>query len=289
MDSRLKRIVDELKAARGIDLAGYRESTLQRRVAARMAKIGQTDACAYLERLRESPDECDRLIETITISVSSFFRDPMMYEVLAHDVLPEIIERKRAGGSKEIRVWSAGCAAGEEPYTLAILLDQALEPRKSDWTCLVFATDLDNAALDRARAGVYDRERLKHTKLGVLDTYFAPSGDGYELRPLVRKMVQFSWGDLVSSKHAIPAGSVFGSFDLVLCRNVLIYFIAAVQAAAFDQLDRSLGPGGYLVLGDSETLGGELEGKLQVVDRRNRIYRKPPPGDGAAHPAGKAT
>ena len=92
---------------------------------------------------------------------------------------------------------------------------------------------------------------------------------------LIRKMVQFSWGDVVSPKRAIPAGSVFGTFDLVLCRNVLIYFSTDVQASVFGQLDRSLAPGGYLVLGDSETPCRELDGKLQTLDRRNRIYRKP--------------
>ncbi len=282
MNSSLKQIVAELEAMRGIDLSGYRETTLQRRVAARIAKVCQGDAEAYLQRLRDNPDECEQLIETVTISVSSFFRNPLMYEVLARKVLPEIMDRKQASGQKQIRVWSAGCAAGEEPYSIAILLDKALRGRGADWSCLIFATDLDRTALDRARAGVYDRERLEHTKLGVLDAYFTPRGDGYELRPFVRKMVQFSWGDVVSPKHAIPTSSVFGSFDLVLCRNVLIYFSTEVQADVFDQLDRSLAPGGYLVLGDSETVRGGPDVKLNTVDRGNRIYRKPARGN-AAH------
>lgn len=281
MDPFLDKVVSALKTARNIDLGGYREGTLSRRVAVRMAKVCRGDRAGYLRRLQASPGECDRLIQTITINVSSFFRDPSVYEALARNVLPEIIERKRTGRSKEIRVWSAGCAAGEEPYSIAILLDQALKGQKSDWSCLIFATDLDNSVLERATAGVYDREQLKNTKLGVLDTYFTPNGYEYELRPFIRKMVQFSWGDVVSPEHAIPAGSIFGSFDLVLCRNVLIYFSAAVQAGVFGQLDRSLAPGGYLVLGDSETLCRELDGKLQTLDRRNRIYRKPPRRNGA--------
>lgn len=240
-----------------------------------MAKAHCGDRAAYLERLRASLDECDRLIETITINVSSFFRDPMVYEALAREILPEIIGRKQMRRSKEIRVWSAGCAAGEEPYSVAILLDQALKGQKSDWSCLIFATDLDRSALERAKAATYDREQLKDTKLGVLDTYFTPHGEGHELRPFVRKMVQFSWGDLVSSEHAIPAGSIFGSFDLVLCRNVLIYFSGDVQDAIFGKLHKSLAPGGYLVLGDSETLNSKLNALLHTISQKNRIYQRP--------------
>ncbi len=279
----LDKVIFALKTARNIDVSGYRENTLRRRVAARMAKVCHGDHADYLQRLRVNPGECDRLIEAITINVSSFFRDPMVYEALARDVLPELIERKQANGTKEIRVWSAGCAAGEEPYSIAILLDQALKGQKSDWSCLIFATDLDNAVLERAKVGVYDRKQLKDTRLGVVDGYFTPEGDGYRLRPFLRKMVQFSRGDLVSPEHAIPAGSIFGSFDLVLCRNVLIYFSTEVQAAVFAQLDRSLAPGGYLVLGDSETLCPELEGKLRMFNRGNRIYQKPPRRRGAHH------
>ncbi len=279
----LNKVVSTLRTERNIDVSGYRENMLRRRVAARMAKVCHGDPANYLQRLQASPDECDRLIEAITINVSSFFRDPGVYESLARDVLPELIERKQAGGTKELRVWSAGCATGEEPYSIAILVDQALKGRKSDWSCLIFATDLDNAVLERAKVGVYDRKQLTDTRLGVVDGYFTPEGDGYRLRPFLSKMVQFSWGDLASPEHAIPAGSIFGSFDLVLCRNVLIYFSTDVQAAVFAQLDRSLAPGGYLVLGDSETLCPELEGELRMFDRGNRIYCKPPRRRGAHH------
>lgn len=240
-----------------------------------MAKTCNGDGAAYLERLEASPDECDRLIETIAINVSSFFRDPAVYEALAREVLPEIIGRKQMGRSKEIRVWSAGCAAGEEPYSLAILLDRALKGKKSEWSYLIFATDIDNSALERAKAATYGREQFKDTKLDVLDTYFTPHGGGYELRPFVRKMVQFSWDDLASAGRVAPAGSIFGSFDLVLCRNVLIYFSGDVQGAIFGKLHKSLASGGYLVLGDSETLNSETNALLQTISQKNRIYRRP--------------
>ncbi len=276
MDAFLTQVLAELKAARGIDLSGYRESTLQRRVAAWVAKTCPGDGDAYLRRLKDDPGEWDRLIEAITIKVSSFFRNPMMYEALARDVLPELIEGKQGGKAREIRVWSAGCATGEEPYSVAILLDQALGDQRSDWSCLIFATDLDRAALEQAEAGRYTRKQLETTKLGLVDRYFTPDGDGYQLRPSIRNLVQLSWGDLVSPDHAIPADSLFGSFDLVLCRNVLIYFAPDAQAAICEQLNRSLAPGGYLVLGAAETVSRELSGTLQAVDRKNQIYRKPP-------------
>ncbi len=268
----LRRIRQGLFEARGLDLSGYRAGTLQRRVAVRVAAAAGGDREAYLHLLRRDPGEWDRLVDAVTIHVSGFFRDPVVFELLARDVLPELIERKRA--SRELRVWSAGCAAGQEPYSVAILLDRALRDERGEWSCLIFATDLVRTSLERARRGVYPRAELEHTRLGVVDAYFTAVAGGYELRPAVREMVRFSPGDIVSP-GAIPPSSVYGSFDLVLCRNVLIYYGAAAQQRALEQLSGSLAPGGYLVLGEAEALDARREDALQTVDRRARVYRRP--------------
>ncbi len=282
----LDRVISVLKSVRRIDMSGYTHSTLRRSVAVRMERVCHGDQVSYLQLLQASPEECDRLVEAVTINVSYFFRDPGVYEVLARDVLPEIIRRKQANGSKELRIWSAGCAAGEEPYSISILLAQALKGQRLNWSCLIFATDLDKSALERANLATYDRKQLKDTKLGDIDGYFTPDGNGYQVRPFIRNMVHFSWGDLTSQKQAIPAGSIFGSFDLVLCRNVLIYFPPAVQVTVFEQLNRSLAPDGYLVLGSAETLCRELAGRLQTFDSHGKIYRKPPCRHGASTTGG---
>jgi len=276
MSDHLDKIVAELKAARKIDLSGYRRGTLRRRLAARIARVSDGDPEAYLRRLRTDPGEVNQLISTITIKVSSFFRNPLVFELVAQDILPDIIERKGRGRSREIRVWSAGCATGEEAYSLSILIHQAMKGKLTDWAVLVFATDLDAGAIEAGRAGVYARDRLESVELGVLDKYFDAAGDLFRVRPFLRRMVRFSRDDLISPKLSSPSESIFGAFDLVFCRNVLIYFSRKVQDEVYRKLYGSLARGGYLVLGDSESLSEEMESKLRTIDPKNRIFRKPP-------------
>jgi chemotaxis methyl-accepting protein methylase len=274
MNSHLEEILTELKRGRGIDFKGYRPGTLQRRLANRMAKLRLTDPKTYLRKLKTDPAEVDRLIDTIGVNVSCFFRDPIVFEILAQIVLPEIIERKKTNGTKEIRIWSAGCAAGEEAYSAAILLHQALKKELPNWQTYIFASDINTGALKQAVSGKYPREKFSNTKLGVLDEYFRPVDKGYEVLPFVQKMVHFCNDDLTSSKRITPAESIYGTFDLVLCRNVLIYLEAELQARIFEKLNRSLESSGYLVLGPSESLPQQFASKAVSVDQQNQIWRK---------------
>ncbi len=274
MNSSVKAILAEVKDRTGVDLRGYRRSTFKRRLAARMRRLGCANPAAYAGLLHDDPSECDRLIEALSINVSRFFRNPIVFEVLADTVLPDMIEQKRRAGRSEVRVWSAGCAAGEEPYSVAILIHQALKSELGNWTIHIFATDIDGDVLRRAAAATYTREAIENVKLGVLDKYFRGDNDQFEVRPFIRKMVRFSREDLISSRTIAPANSVFGTFDLVLCRNVLIFFSREVQDRVFGKLYGSLSRGGYLVLGEAGSLNDELTRKLDAVDSSNRIYRK---------------
>jgi chemotaxis protein methyltransferase CheR len=271
----LEAVVGELRRSRGLDLGDYRRATLERRLATRMAKIRLNDPGDYLERLRSDPKECDRLIETIEIKVSSFFRDPLVFEFLAQRALPRIMERHRRSCTRQIRVWSAGCAAGEEAYSLAILLIQALEDEGSCLLPYICATDISAEALAAAQTGSYPRGSFATTQLEVLARFFKPTANGFAVTPEIRRLVHFSRDDLTSGKSRAPADSVFGSFDLVLCRNVLIYFSLDLQRRVLDKLYAALNPGGILVLGMSESLPPDLESQLIAMDRRHRVYQKP--------------
>jgi chemotaxis protein methyltransferase CheR len=273
MPSFLDEVLAELTAARGIDLSGYRRSMLERRLASRLAVLRITDPPEYLERLRASPDEHDRLIETISINVTSFFRNPVVWEILAQSVIKSILEEKLTARSREIRIWSAGCASGEEPYSVAIVLHEILRGELASWKIHIFATDLSEEALRTATQGAYARERMENTRLGVLDQYFTQEDGLYKVRPFVRRMVWFSRDDLTSPRAA-PAESIYGTFDLVLCRNVLIYFARPLQHRVFEKLTRATTRGGYLVLGESEVLDKDNPYGMKVIDRRNRIYQK---------------
>ena len=181
--SQLDRICMELRGARGIDLSAYRRGTLERRLNFRMARLGLNDPDEYLELLNDDSSERDRLIETLTVDVSSFFRNPFVFEYLDQYVLPEILSRKRNGSRREIRIWSAGCASGEEPYSTAILLNRLFEDEARTWVSYIFATDINHKALEFARTGLYSREKLKEVKLGVLDGFFTARGSMFKIAP----------------------------------------------------------------------------------------------------------
>ncbi len=267
-------VLAELRRARGIDFAGYDGAMLARRIAARMARLQIAEKESYIEKLRNDPAETDHLIDAISINVSSFFRNPLTFEIMAQDILPQIAGSKKRSGSKDLRIWSAGCAAGEEPYSVAILVDQLCDRENCRLEPHIFATDIDTGALQAAVEGIYPKERLAHAKLGVVEKYFSRDGDSYRIAHSIKKMVWFSQDDLTSVKTVAPSESIFGSFDLILCRNVLIYFSPELRAAVFTKLHKALNRDGYLVLGDSEFLDSELEPQLEIIDRRNRIFRK---------------
>jgi chemotaxis protein methyltransferase CheR len=270
----LEAILAELRRARGLDLTGYRRATLERRLANRMTQVRLNDPLEYLQRLQSDPEECDRLIETIEIKVSSFFRDPLVFEFIAQRLLPQIMEHHRQNHNRQLRTWCAGCAAGEEAYSLAILLTQALENDDFPWLPYICATDISAAALDAAKTGRYRRESFATTTVGILDRFFKPTATGFEVIPSLRRLVQFSQDDLTSGNGMAPADSVYGSFDLVLCRNVLIYFSLDLQQRILDRLYGALNPGGHLVLGTSESLPPGFTPRLITIDRPNRVFQK---------------
>lgn len=268
------RQIDELlevvQTGTGMDLAGYRTPMLSRRLSEQLDRM-EMDADQYISLCRSDEKECAKLVHSIAIHVSSFFRNPIVFEILAQSVLPRLIEKSQG----ELRVWSAGCAAGEEPYSIAILIQEALK-RIPNATLkpLIFATDIDRNILAKAERAVYARGSLKDTKLRWVDTCFSSREDEFKLCDEVKKMVHLSVGDLLSQQTGVPAESIYGSFNLILCRNVLIYFSARHQEQVLKKLYDALVTGGVLVLGDSEALVGDLKARYRTIDAKNKIYQK---------------
>jgi len=241
---------------------------VSQRLAERVANL-DLDPAQYLSICRTNPDECRELVSAIAINVSSFFREPIVFELIAQSLLPRLIEKK-----DELRVWSAGCAAGEEAYSIAILIQEALKFTNADIRPAIFATDIDRDVLKKARKAVYQRESLRDTKLGIVDDYFKPLQDGFKLCTEVKKMVHFSVDDLLSERTGAPSESIYGSFDIVLCRNVLIYFSDKRQKQVIQRMYNCLAKGGTLILGDSETICRDLKSRFKTIDAKNRIYQK---------------
>ncbi|MBF0423464.1 MAG: protein-glutamate O-methyltransferase CheR [Magnetococcales bacterium] len=270
----LQAIIAQVREVTRCDLGGYDREMLLRRIAERVVHANLADLADYLACLQADTDECLQLIKVMTVQVSAFFRNPIVFEVIDQQILPEIIARKKNQGRREIRVWSAGCCSGEEAYSIAILIHNQIERPAEGCACHVFATDIQPDTLESAREGIYPREKLESTKLGLFGRYFIPIGGRFQVSETIRKMVLFSYHDLTSVNHLTPAESVFGTFDLILCRNVLIYFSPGSQADILRRLHDSLADGGYLILGEAEYVHQDLEPLFEAVDRRHRIFRK---------------
>ncbi len=257
----------QIASVAGVTADVYKDKCLRRRIGVRMRACGVHTLDDYLAILEQTPAEQQRLRDTLTINVTRFYRNRETWALLRERVLPELWEA-RAG---RLLAWSAGCASGEEPYTLALLIAEiARERRESERLnrVQIDATDVDSASLERAANGVYRTDALSELPPELTARYLAPDGAGHRIAREVRERVSVRYLDLGADR---PLRT---SYDLILCRNVVIYFDRAMQERLFLTFVRHLSPGGVLVLGKVETLLGPARDQLQLVDARERIYRR---------------
>jgi chemotaxis protein methyltransferase CheR len=261
----LPRLLRAIAETTGLDCDLYKEKCLRRRldVRLRLHRIGSYRE--YLRFLRTNPREAEQLVDSLTINVSRFFRNPESFGALERQVLPVLLTE---AVERPVRIWSAGAAAGEEAYTLAILWERLASRRPDPPAVVLLATDVDAASLARGRAGLYDPASLAEVPHRDLGRYFVPEGGRFRVSLAIRARVRFRRSDLTR-----PLRLRFQ--DLIVCRNVLIYFEKALQEALAESFFRALRPGGFLMLGKAETLGGPARRLFQVVDARERLYRKP--------------
>ncbi len=274
MTEDLMPILEYLNEKRGFDFTGYHQPMLARRIGQRLTATACKGFREYLTYLQQNHGEFDHLIDIITINVSRFFRDTLTFELLADRILPAIIQEKAAAQDHSLRVWSAGCAKGEEPYSLAILIHELLCKEDVAMHRHIFATDIDGGALKDAEQAVYPLTSVEHIKHRLLTKYFTPEGPSFRLIPEIKQLVQFSFYDMLDKKHSVPPESVFGNFDLVFCRNVLIYFNSECQEAIFERLYHALARNSYLILGESETPTMTYRHHFSRVFDFSPIYRK---------------
>ena len=269
----IQKIINYVKESRDFDFSGNNPSMLKRRITKRLVPTSSKNFIDYYNYLLENSQELDYLIDVLTINVSEFFRDSLVFEHLSR-ILNEIIERKINSKSRNIRIWSCGCASGEEAYSVAILIHDILLKENIDLDASIFATDIDAKAFAKAKKGIYKAESLKNVKYAYLQNYFSRINGNYKISKDVMKMVHFSLFDILHPKSSSPPDSIYGDFDLVLCRNVLIYFNRNQQNLIFKKIINSIINGGYLVLGNSEIPIGEAVNNLRNVKNCNKIYKK---------------
>ena len=270
----LKPILDYVMGKRGFDFSGYHPAMLERRIGKRLSATACKDFSEYLSCLQGEPFELDQLLHVITINVSRFFRDTLTFELIADRILPTIIQDKRQSKDHSLRLWSAGCARGEEPYSLAILIHELIRKEELSLNLHIFATDIDGGTLADAGKAIYPLSSIENMKHRLLTKYFTQEGGSFRLIPEIKNLVTFSLYDMLDKKHSVPPESVFGNFDLVLCRNLLIYFNPEYQETIFQKLHHSLARKGYLILGEAETPTMTYQRHFSRVIDFSPIYRK---------------
>ena len=262
-DPVFERLLAYLRESRGFDFTGYKRASLGRRVAHRMTAVGASSVEEYQDYLEVHPEEFALLFNTILINTTEFFRDPDAWEYLRAEVLPGLLIQRPQG---LIRVWSAGCASGQEAYSLAMLLAEALGPEEFRQRVKIYATDVDEEALAAARAAIFTERELEGVSPERLDRFFEPGGPRRAFRKEYRRSVIFGRNDLVQDA---PISHV----DLLVCRNTLMYFNAETQTKILGRLRFALAPEGVLFLGKAELLLSHTS-TFAPVELKRRFFRK---------------
>ncbi len=258
--------MDKITRDRGFQCSSYKDKCLRRRIAVRIRARGVSGCAEYSGMLDSDPREYERLMRSLTVNVTKFFRNWETYSAIDQKVVPALMERDE----REIRVWSAGCSSGEEPYSIGILMDRHSRANGGERleSISIVGTDIDTDCLGEAERAVYAESALRDTPADLREHYFPKIAELRTMLPEVRRLVTFEVRDLL---HFQPP---FEDAHLIVCRNVIIYLERAAQDALFAHFHKTLAPGGFLVLGKVETLLGESRGLFSPVNARERIFRK---------------
>jgi chemotaxis protein methyltransferase CheR len=257
----LRELLEGIQARFGLSGAGYKERYFRRRLGLRMRRLGISRYADYRRRLEADPEEYGRLLDAVAINVSRFFRNPEVWDMLRRQVLPSLFALDPV-----VRLWSAGAAAGEEPYTLAMVLAEQASVERVSKRFSIVGTDIDARALERARLGQYGEDALAEMSAVSRSRWFE-GGPPWAVRPELRALVEFRTLDLAVDRF--PEGQ-----HLILCRNVLIYFERALQESILVRFADALRPDGFLVLGQAETLLGPARGAFRRIGNRERVYQR---------------
>jgi two-component system, chemotaxis family, CheB/CheR fusion protein len=264
--SGLNKILMQLRTSTGHDFSQYKKSTIGRRIERRMAQHNIEDLGLYARYLKEHPAEVQSLFRELLINVTSFFRDPQAFAVLKDNILPTLLADKTE--SNALRVWVAGCATGEEAYSIAILLREAMEEMQREFKVQLYSTDLDDEAIAAARAGLYPPNIAQDMQPERLRRFFVKEDAGYRVKKEIREMVVFAVQSVIKDPP-------FTRLDLLACRNLMIYLEPELQNRLVPSLHYALKPGGVLFLSPSESIGTHAE-LFEPIDRKWKLYRARP-------------
>jgi len=266
-ESELDEISALIEQRSAILFDSSRERFFSTRVREYLEEKGLASGTELLRHVRGSSTEYEALLERLLTHETSFFRYPAVYEALEKRILPEVQDRKFWESPRTLRIWSAGCSTGEEPYSIAVTLCESLKFVEA-WEIEILATDISRRALRHAERGVYSKRSLQDVSLGQVDAYFTATKHGYQVRPRIRRMISFAQMNLIEPVYV-------GKFDCIFCMNVLMYFSDDHRLAILRRFHEALEPGGYFLLGHAETLSNVPMKLESIVYGDCRMYRKP--------------
>ncbi|MBZ0158251.1 MAG: protein-glutamate O-methyltransferase CheR [Alphaproteobacteria bacterium] len=269
MTGDLQQLLNYVRNQRAIDFAAYRLDTIRHRLDLRLAATSMPDYASYHKYVIENPPELDALVDSLTIKISRFFRNSLVFEALREVVLPDLLN---AFGKDTIRIWCAGCARGEEAYSIAILVKEIFAQEDFPAKVFIIGTDLDSEALANAKEALYKSDALVEVKKDYLDKYFDFVDGIYHLKDEIKSLVTFAYHDITTL--TAPREGIFSNYHLILCRNVLIYFNQEISLSIRKSLSDAVVKNGYLVLGESETVGKTLTIDYEEIMNRTKIFKK---------------
>ena len=262
-DQQLLLIEKTMRSKTGKDLRQFKRPFLNRRINARMNAVGIHDSSEYAKLLESDSTEPSMLFKSFSINVTEFNRDSFVWECMSSKIIPQILKNN---GTTPLQIWSAGCASGEEPYSLAILIKEVLGMKNVKFN--IIGTDISAEAINRAKKGQYLSQSLKNLTPNVITKYFTPiNNNTYQINESIKQLVTFQQADIISFQVE--------HINLITCRNVLIYYDKPAQELVFKKFHKTLNDNGYLVIGQDESMIGVDAGKSFSCNLpRERIYNK---------------
>ncbi len=264
-ESGLAELLEKIRMDRNFDFSEYKVNSIRRLLHKRMSAVKVEKYADYGKVLDNEQGEYKKLFSTIFINVSEFFRDREVFAKLEKQILPYVIEKHKA--DRFIKLWSAGCAAGEETYSLAILASEMLAKQNPSYTVRIYGTDIDRDAVNSARRGLYSFSKAASCPEKYRKKYFLKNGGCFTVKNSLRELIRFGFHDLSAHPPIIK-------LDILLCRNVCIYFDKSLQEKVFKKFYYSLNPGGFLILGKTERPYRDTAVFFEKIDLKNGIYQK---------------
>lgn len=266
-DASFRVLKSLIKKNIGFNCEQYRESHFRRRIDVRLRNTRTDSFSDYIAYLKKDPAEYKQLMDTLTVNVTNFFRDPVIFDIIEHGVLPEIIKSKANSPLKSIHIWSAGCSIGVEAYSIAILLHTLLKDDFKNYNITITGSDIDKVSLFQAQEGIYSEAEMKDVDAKIIDKYFVKKGNKYQVIDELRNLMTFKRQDLITDPMT-------KGFDAIFCRNVTIYFTKELQQVLYMDLYDSLSTGGFFVMGKAETMVGPAKDMFKPFNAKVRIYIK---------------